>query len=153
MVKTYDMRPMAPSNPLSLTIDANGNVWVAHRLSPPSKITMIDPVKGTMKDFKFPASVSTLGGNNIVADFQGIAQKSSIWTVGDRSSELLNFDSTGKFLGVYTIDPNSTTIHALTIDAKNNIWIGNFRTPDIFYFDTKLKKVVRKYREDTGDGY
>ncbi|MHC4078559.1 MAG: Vgb family protein, partial [Planctomycetota bacterium] len=139
LVKTYDMKG---GNPLGITIDANGNAWVAHRLNPPSKITMIDPVKGTMTDFKFPASAKTLGGQ-IVADYQGIAKKSTIWCIGDRSSELLNFDSAGKFLGMYTIDPNSTTISAMTIDAQNNIWIGNFRTPDIFYFDTKLKKVTR----------
>ena len=43
---------------LGLTIDSNGQIWAAHRTGPPSKVTKIDPVKGTWTDFPLPATTA-----------------------------------------------------------------------------------------------
>jgi streptogramin lyase len=130
-------------NALGLTIDSQGQIWASHRTGPPSKVTKIDPVKGTWTDFPLPVTTKTLGGQ-VVAGYNGLLQKSDIFVIGDRSSELVHFDNAGKVQGTFTIDPSSTTISAMTIDANNNVWIGSFRSPgNIYKFDTKQKKVVR----------
>jgi streptogramin lyase len=134
---------MPTGNPIDITMDSDGNVWCAHRMEPPpSKITKIDTKTNTMTDYPFPTATASLGGV-IVADYQGLLKKSTLWCIGDRSSDLLNFGVDGKHIGTYNVDPNSTTIAAMTIDHRNNIWIGNFRDANIFHFDTTQKKVVR----------
>jgi len=130
-------------NPLGLTIDSTGMVWAAHRLTAPSKVTRIDPTTAKWTDHAFPTSTSTLGGQ-VVAGYNGLLQKSDIFCIGDRSSEMIHLDNAGKVLGTFTIDQNSTTISAMTIDANNNVWIGSFRSPgNIYKFDTTQKKVVK----------
>ncbi len=129
-------------NPLGLTIDSSGIVWAANRTGPPSKLTRIDPTTSKWTDHPFPNTTKTLGGQ-VVAGYNGLLKKSDIFAIGDRSSELIHLDNTGKVLGTFTIDPNSTTISAMTIDANNNVWIGSFRSPgNIYKFDTTQKKVV-----------
>jgi len=128
-------------NPLGLSSDSDGNIWACHRMNAPSKVTKIDVKTHAWVDYTFPAGTNTLGGQ-VRADFQGLFKKSHIYCLGDRSSDLIHFDSDGNHLGTYVIDPNSTTISAMAIDKDNNIWIGNYRNPSIFKFDTVQKKVT-----------
>ena len=127
---------------LGLTIDSSGAVWAAHRIDPPpSKITKIDPVKGTWTDFAFPNTTKTLGGF-IVAGYNGLAQKSDIFVCGDSTSELLHFDNAGKHLSTVTLDATSTQVMPITIDVNNNVWVGNWGNGKIYKYDPSLKKVV-----------
>lgn len=128
-------------NALGLTIDSTGIVWAAHRAGPPSKITRIDPVKNSWTDHALPSSTLTLGGF-IVAGYNGLVQKSDIFVIGDRSSELVHFDNAGKVLGTYTLDSNSTQVTPITIDHLNNVWVGNWGNGTIYKFDPSQKKVV-----------
>ncbi len=126
---------------LGLTIDSSGAIWAAHRTGPPSKITKIDPGKGTWVDFAFPSTTKTLGGF-IVAGYNGLAQKSDIFVCGDRTSELLHFDNAGKLLSTITLDATSTQVMPITIDVNNNVWVGNWGNGKIYKYDPSQKKVV-----------
>lgn len=129
--------------PLGITSDSDGNVWVSHRLTAPSKVTKIDlsTSPATLTDYPLPGSTTTLGGQ-IVAGYNGLLKKSDIFVCGDRSSELVHLNTAGTVVNVATLDPSSTTVGSLTIDANNNVWAGNYRNGSIYKYDPVAKTAI-----------
>jgi len=109
------------TNPLGVTVDYNGDVWVAHRNNAPSFITKITPATAKWNNFPLPAT-SKMMPTMILADFQGFGKPSTIWVGGDRSNELVQFDTNGAVLNTYYPYPSGYPT-GLTIDRDNNIWV------------------------------
>jgi streptogramin lyase len=115
--------PLTVAAPLGITIDNQGNKWIAHRVTPGS-LSRIDPT-GVVMNFTIVGS--TFQPVGVVADYRGLLVPSHLWVTGDGPSQLAEVDTNGNTLNVYTLPIGSTGISPVT-DLAGNVWAGSFGT-------------------------
>lgn len=126
---------------LGITIDSNGNKWIAHRASPAS-VSKID-AGGVVTNIPITGASSMLP-TTILADYRGLGYQSHIWVVGDTGSNLVDIDPVTSNQFVYPMPVGS--LGALTFDASGSIWVGSFgATGSLFRVDPATGAVLNTY--------
>ena len=133
VVNTYALGVPAP---LGISIDNNGNKWIAHRQTSGS-VSRVDSA-GVVTNF--PVS----GGNPVgcMADFR-LGSDSHIWVTCDNGGALLELDQAGTELNNYTmpatsiggIGPVFTDFIISGVPGDGRIWVGSFAGSGLFEFD------------------
>jgi streptogramin lyase len=125
---------------LGITVDAQGNKWIAHRVTPAS-VSRIDP-QGLVTNY--PIAGATMQPVTILADYRGILQPSHIWVVGDGTPQLAELDATGATLNVYPLPAQSAG--SLTFDRNGDIWVGHFNaTGTLHHIDETNGAILANY--------
>lgn len=128
--------PLATAAPLGITVDADNNKWVAHRVTP-GVLSRIDGMTGAVTTVNVASA--TMQPTQVLSDFRGLFQSSHIWVLGDSSSDVEEYDAAGVFQRSFTM--TSTAISAMTMTADSGlnttdaIWVGDFRTGDLHRID------------------
>lgn len=125
---------------LGITVDADGNKWVAHRVSPAS-VSRIDPA-GVPTNFPI-VGTATMLPVTIMADYRGLFTSSRIWVVGDSSSDLAELDVNGTTIGVYP--QPATSIGSLAFDANGDIWVGSYGSGALLQVDAATGNNLNTY--------
>lgn len=118
LIQSY---PLTVGSALGITIDTLGNKWIAHRVAPAS-VSRIDPT-GAITNFPLTGASAALLPVSVAADFRGLLNPSHIWVIGDSAANIVELDSTGTVLNVYT--PPVTPISNLAVAPNGRIWVGN----------------------------
>lgn len=129
---------LTANSALGITVDGQGNKWVAHRAAPAS-VSRIDAA-GVATNFAIAGA--TMLPIGIVADYRGIAQPSHLWVTGDNASELAELDATGTTLNVYPI-PFASVAYPPTFDAAGNVWVSSFGNGTIVQVDATSGAVLQ----------
>lgn len=114
--------PLATAVPLGITIDNQGNKWIAHRTAPAS-ISRIDATTGAITNHAVGAPTN-MQPVTIVADYRGFASgmASHIWVIGDSAGDLAEFDDQGNFLNLY---PIANSLSGLATDVNGHLWVND----------------------------
>jgi streptogramin lyase len=110
--------PLTATAPLGITVDADGNKWIAHRATLAS-VSRIDPA-GVVTNY--PIVGTTMLPVSVVADFRGLLTSSRIWVIGDSAGQLAELDVNGATIGVYPL--GFTVASSITFDRSGYIWVG-----------------------------
>jgi streptogramin lyase len=110
--------PLPATAPLGITIDADGNKWIAHRTTPAS-VSRVDPA-GVVTNY--PIAGTTMLPVSVVADFRGLLTSSRIWVIGDSAGQLAEIDVNGNTIGVYPL--GFSVASSITFDRNGDIWVG-----------------------------
>ena len=125
---------------LGITVDASGNKWIAHRVSPAS-VSRIDP-SGTVTNFPIVGAPTALLPTGLIADYRGLLTASHIWVTGDSSATLCELDATGATLAVYPGMPASTSAPP-TFDINGRIWVSSFGNGTVVQIDQTSGTVLQ----------
>ena len=109
--------PLASPAPLGITVDADDNKWVAHRVSP-GVVSRIDGTTGAVTTI----NVASLAMQpvQVLADFRGLFQSSHIWVLGDSSSDVEEYDAAGVFQRSFTLPSGAIGAVTMTADSGFN---------------------------------
>ncbi len=119
LVNSYVLGAAAP---LGISIDMDGNKWIAHRVSP-GKLTKIDTLGVVSPPFNVNATA--MQPVVVLADYRGVGVSSHIWVIGDSSGLVAEFDVTGTQLNTYS--STLTSISAMAQDPiSTDLFIGSF---------------------------
>ncbi len=133
--------PLPALSPLGITIDADGNKWIAHRIAAPGSVSRIDAVTAAITNHPGPAG-SNIQPTNIIADFRGVGVSSHLWVVGDSGTTLLEYDAAGNPLGAY---PIAASLGSLATDASGIIWAGSFGNGSVYRFDPTTSTILGSF--------
>ncbi|HEX5052510.1 MAG TPA: hypothetical protein VFZ65_12105 [Planctomycetota bacterium] len=125
--------------PLGITIDADGNKWIAHRTTPAS-VSRIDS-GGVVTNFPFVGTTTMLPVTT-VADFRGLLTSSHIWVIGDSSGDLVELDAAGNTLHIYP--SGVTSLSGLTFDLGGNIWVCS-SAGALIHIDASTGNVINNF--------
>ena len=140
--------PLPLGAPLGVTIDVFGTVWVAHRLNPNPSLSRIVP--GAVPTVTTHLVQGPMGGTtrmqpvSVVADQRGLGTDSHIWTIGDGSGEIAEFDAAGNWLNTYLVAVGGN-LTGLTVGPTGNLWCGDFRNGNIYEIDSLTGMVVNTF--------
>lgn len=114
--------PMPAAAPLGITIDNNGNKWIAHRTTPAS-VSRVDGTTAVVSNHPLP--ITSLLPTAVYADFRGIGIPSHVWVIGDGGGQLLELDPTGATVNTYA--SGLASISSLAQDpVSGDMFIGSF---------------------------
>lgn len=114
--------PLAATAGLGISVDADGNKWIAHRVSP-GVLSRIDAVTGVVTSY--PVSATAMLPTVAYADYRGVGVSSHVWVIGDSSGLVAEFDATGTQLNTYS--STLTSIASFAQDAvTGDYFIGSF---------------------------
>ena len=135
--------PLATGAPLGITVDADDNKWVAHRVNP-GVMSRIDGATGAVTTINVASAA--MQPVSIMADFRGLFQSSHIWVLGDSSSDVEEYDSTGAFVRSFTMPSSAVSSITMTADSAfsttESIWIAGFRSGDLHQIDVATGNVT-----------
>src|SRR5690606_1222512 len=119
--------PLSTPTPLSMTQDGNGDLWIGLRVGPPTIIAKIELKTGKETLYTAPTTTTTLGGN-VAWNWPGIGKTGTVWTVGDRSNELLELDpsTTPPTWKTHFPDGSATTFDSIAADFTNTLWLSDW---------------------------
>lgn len=138
-VLTY---PLTAASALGITIDADGNKWIAHRIAAPGSVSRIDAITGVVTNHVGPTG-SNIQPTGVVADFRGVGVSSHIWVVGDSGTTVLEYDNLGAGLGAYVV---GASLSSLATDLSGVIWCGSFGTGgNIYRVDPNTGTVINSF--------
>lgn len=143
-IATY---PLPAGAPLGITIDSQGNKWVAHRVGPPGSVSRIDGTTGAISNHPLPAG-SLILPTKVYADFRGILQQSHIWVIGDNrgAGELVEFDSAGTLLNTYVLGLGSTfAFGSICEDLQGRLYVGNFSNGNVHQVDRATGTILQTF--------
>jgi streptogramin lyase len=128
--------PLSTPTPLSMTQDANGDLWIGLRVGPPTIIAKIELKTGKETLYTAPTTTTTLGGN-VALNWPGIGKTGTVWTVGDRSNELLELDpsTTPPTWKTHFPDGSATTFGSIAADFNNTLWLSDWSSRKLVHFD------------------
>jgi streptogramin lyase len=116
---TYAVTAAAP---LGISVDADGNKWIAHRVSP-GVLSRIDATTGAVTSY--PVNAVGMMPTVAFSDYRGVGVSSHIWVIGDSSGQVAEFDVTGTQLNTF-----SSTITSISSFAQDFVtgdyFIGSF---------------------------
>ncbi len=124
---------------LGITVDADGNKWIAHRATPAS-VSKIDTA-GVVTNYVIPGA--SMQPTAIVADFRGLLTSSHMWVVGDGTAQLAEIDVSGTTLNVYSLPTSS--VGSLTFDRNGDIWCGSFGNGTLLQVDETNGNILNTY--------
>jgi streptogramin lyase len=139
--------PLPAGAPLGITIDSQGNKWIAHRVGPPGSISRIDGATGAITNHPL-AATSLILPTKTYADFRGVLQPSHIWVIGDNrgAGELVEFDSAGTLLNTYVLGTGSTfAFGSICEDLAGRLYVGNFSNGNVHQIDRTSGAVLQTY--------
>lgn len=133
--------------PLTMQLDGTGNVWIGHRVGPPTQITKLELATGKTTIYTAPTTTTTLGGN-VAVDWPGLGKKGNTWTVGDRSNELLELNphTSPPVWTVHRPHASAATYGALAVDGNNNLWLSDWSSRQVVHWDIQNKKMLRSWQ-------
>lgn len=134
---------LSATAPLGITIDQQGNKWIAHRANPPS-VTRVDP-SGVATNFIVVGAAPGYQPVRATADFRGLVTPSHIWLTGDGPSQLVEMDGAGNTLNVYTLPAASTGGVGPITDLVGNVWVGSFGTGALMQVSNATGAVLNTY--------
>ncbi len=133
--------PLTAGAPLGITVDADGNKWIAHRVGPPGSVSRIDGTTGAVTNIPLTPN-SLILPTKVYADARGPGNSSHIWVIGDNrgAGEILELDPAGMLLRQIIPDP-SGSFGSITADVDpatgvvRNVYVGDFRNGNIWTVD------------------
>jgi streptogramin lyase len=137
--------PLTATAPLGITIDNQGNKWIAHRTTAPGSISRIDPA-GVVTNYVPPTG--GIQPTDLIADFRGILVPSHIWVIGDNAAgDVYQFDENGNFVNLVT---TGSQLGAIAQDANGKIWVGSFSNGNLFEIDPVSATIVNTFNISPG---
>jgi streptogramin lyase len=113
---------LTAASPLGISVDVDGNKWIAHRVSP-GVLSRIDGTTGAVTSY--PVMATAMLPTLAFADYRGVGVSSHVWVIGDSSGLVAEFDSNGNQLNTYT--SGITSISSLAQDVvTGDYFIGSF---------------------------
>jgi hypothetical protein len=129
--------PLTVPNPRGITIDNQGNKWIAHRELFNAAVSRINPA-GVVTTHPV-TGVRPVG---IIADFRGLGVPSHIWVTCDDNGSLLELDENGVELNNYTIAPD---INETIFDLNGDLWVRHSGTASLWQVNPNTGAILNTY--------
>jgi streptogramin lyase len=113
---------LAAAAPLGISVDADGNKWIAHRVSP-GVLSKIDATTGAVTSY--PVAAAGMLPTVAFSDFRGFGVSSHVWVIGDSSGLVVEFDVNGVQLNSYPSTLSSIASFAQDF-LSGDYFIGSF---------------------------